>query len=278
MLPSTVLLSGGFEMPLPLEGKTAIVTGSSRGIGKQIALKLAQGGANVVVCGRSDDKGTDNLPGTIRETAAEIEKLERRALAVRVDLANDPDLHNLLDQTLKAFGKVDILVNNAVIVTRRQSFLDSDSGWLDASYRVNVRAPYVLMQSVGREIAKAGGGAIINISSGAGRMSQPPKGPITEAELDAMDPAYGISKAALDRMTVAYASELWAKNIGVVSISPGLVITERIQVAALRNNVAFDRAEPADVIARAVSFLAQNPLKYTGHILSAKDLVATENL
>jgi NAD(P)-dependent dehydrogenase (short-subunit alcohol dehydrogenase family) len=265
-------------MALPLEGKTAIVTGSSRGIGKVIALQLAGDGADVVVCGRSSERGTDNLPGTIEETKGDVEKLGRRALAVKVDLASDEDLRSLLDRTISTFGKVDILVNNAVIVTARRPFLGGDAEWLDTSYRVNIRAPYVLMQTVGARIAEQGGGSIINISSGAGRMPQPPKGPITEAELDAMDPAYGISKAALDRMTTAYASELWARNIGVVSISPGLVITERIQVAAVRRNVDFARAEPADVIARAVSFLAQNPLMYTGHVLAARDIVKQHNL
>lgn len=265
-------------MPLPLEGKTAIVTGSSRGIGKVIALRLASEGAAIVVCGRSSERGTDNLPGTIEETAAEIERLGRRALPVRVDLASDEDLDALLERTLAAFGRVDILVNNAVIVTRRRPFLGGDASWLDTSYRVNVRAPYVLMQKVGASMAETGGGVIVNISSGAGRLPRPPSGPLTEAEMDAMDPAYGISKAALDRMTVAYASELWARNIGVVSVSPGLVITERIRVAALRNNIDYSRAEPPDVIARAVSYLVQHPFQYAGHILSAREVVQQHGL
>jgi NAD(P)-dependent dehydrogenase (short-subunit alcohol dehydrogenase family) len=141
-----------------------------------------------------------------------------------------------------------------------------------------VRGPYILAQKASAIMAENGGGAIINISSGAARNSQPPTKPATEAELDSMDPSYGITKAALDRISTAYASELMGKNVSIMSISPGLVITERIRQAAIRPNVDFSRAEPADVIARAVSFLAQNGMKYTGRVLSAKDVVAENNL
>ena len=147
-------------MPGPLQGKTVIVTGSTRGIGKVIATYLGREGAEVVVTGRSADKGTDNLPGTIRETVAAIEAAGGRAHGVKCDLAEDGDLKNLLDETLRVFGKVDVLVNNAVIVGKRKPFLDGDVDWLDTSYRVNTRAPYILMQKVGAEIARHGGGSI----------------------------------------------------------------------------------------------------------------------
>src|SRR6266545_6592376 len=116
-------------MALPLEGKTAIVTGSSRGIGKMIALQLGRDGANVVVCSRTE-KPTD-VPGTIGETAQAIEAMGRKALAIRMDLASDDDMRHMLDQTLSTFGKVDILVNNAVIVGPRTKFLGGDADFLD---------------------------------------------------------------------------------------------------------------------------------------------------
>ncbi|HLF78965.1 MAG TPA: SDR family NAD(P)-dependent oxidoreductase [Dehalococcoidia bacterium] len=261
-------------MALALEGKTAIVTGSSRGIGKMIALQLARDGANVVVCSRTE-KVTD-LPGTIGETAAAIEAMGRKALAVRMDLASDEDMRSMLDQTMATFGGVDVLVNNAVIVGPRAKFVGGSAGFMDLSYRVNVRAPYVLCQMAGAKMAEAGGGSIVQISSGAARYAQPPTAPATE--LDAIDPAYGFSKAALERFSTAYAAELWASNISIVCLRPGLVITERIEVAAIRPNVDFSRAEPGEVTAKAASFMALNGLRFTGQVLTSREVYDGNNL
>lgn len=265
-------------MPGSLTGKTVIVTGSTRGIGKVIATYLAQEGAEVVVTGRSDDKGTDNLPGTIGETVASIEQAGGTALGVKCDLAEDADLDNLLNATLERFGKVDVLVNNAVIVGKRKPFLSSDASWLDTSYRVNTRAPYILMQKVGTAIAANGGGSIINITTGGLGQPPAPTGPVSEKEMDAIDPCYPISKAPLDRMTTALASELWASNIGIVAITPGLVITERIRAAALRPWVDMNAGQPAEITAAACAYLIQNPLEYTGRKIPARDILEEKGL
>jgi citronellol/citronellal dehydrogenase len=262
----------------PLEGKTVIVTGSTRGIGKVIATYLARDGVQVVVTGRSEDRGTDNLPGTVRETVAQIEAEGGTALGVKCDLAIDADLEGLLSATLQRFGKVDVLVNNAVIVGKRKPFLGGDASWLDTSYRVNTRAPYILMQTVGAEIAKHGGGSILNVTTGGLGQPPPPKGPVTEQEMDAIDPCYPISKAPLDRMTTALASELWKSNISITALTPGLVITERIRAAALRPSVDMNAGQPAEITAAACSFLIQNPFKYTGQKLPARDLLEKEGL
>jgi NAD(P)-dependent dehydrogenase (short-subunit alcohol dehydrogenase family) len=263
-------------MASPLAGKTAIVTGSSRGIGKVIALQLARDGADVVVCARTVEPG--ELPGTIGETAKEIEALGRRALAVRLDLASDADLDAVVDQTVAHFGRIDILVNNAVIVGPRRKFVGGDTEFFDLAYRVNVRGPFALAQRCAAKMAAQGGGTIINITSGAARHREAPTTPATAAELDAMDPSYGVTKAALDRFSNAYASELMRDNIAIMSVSPGLVITERIRQAAIRPNVDFSRAEPPEVIAKAVSYLAQSGMRFTGRVLVARELVAEFNL
>src|SRR5438046_278417 len=114
-------------MPLTLEGKTAIVTGASRGIGKAIALQLAADGADVVVCARSEDAGTSNLPGSLKETAAAIEATGRKVLAVRCDVTNDDDLQLLAEKTYERFGHVDILVNNAGGAGPRSLFLEGNA-------------------------------------------------------------------------------------------------------------------------------------------------------
>lgn len=255
----------------PLVGKVAIVTGASRGIGKVIALKLAEEGAAIVVCARSEERGP--LPGTIGETTSAITAAGGRALPCRADLANDADLGRLVDETLAAFGRIDILVNNAVLVGPRQQFVGGRAEFFDVAYRVNVRAPYVLAQLVSGAMAEQGGGCIINITSGAASPAPPPA-QSEQAPLDPMDPSYGITKAALDRMTTAYAGELRRHNIALVSVSPGLVLTERIRHAAIRPNVDLSRAEPPDVIAEAVALLCRRGLEHSGRVVRARDLLA----
>jgi NAD(P)-dependent dehydrogenase (short-subunit alcohol dehydrogenase family) len=262
-------------LALPLEGKVAVVTGSSRGIGKVLALRLAQEGADIVVCARSQTRG--ELPGTIGETASAVEDLGRRALALKLDLADDADIDAVADRTRGEFGRIDLLVNNAVIVGPRRKFLGGDAEFMDLAYRVNVRGPYRLIERVSEIMAAQGGGTIVNITSGAARHPQAPVVAATAADLDSMDPSYGITKAALDRITTAYASELKAHNIAIVSVSPGLVITERIRQAAIRRNVAFDRAESPDVIASAVAMICRDGMQYTGRVLAARDLVSTQS-
>jgi NAD(P)-dependent dehydrogenase (short-subunit alcohol dehydrogenase family) len=255
-----------------LQGKVALVTGSSRGIGKVLALKLAEAGADIVVCGRTEVE--IDLPGTIGETAAAVEKFGVRGLPVRMDLADDESVDDAVAATMAAFGRIDILVNNAVIVGPRLPLLDGSPDFLDTAYRVNVHAPFRLIQRVGSIMRDQGGGTIINITSGsANHAPAPPSQPITEAERDSMDPSYGITKAALNRMTNVYASELLADNIAIVAVAPGLVITERIRKAAIRRNVDFPRAEPPEVIADAVLLLATDGMRFTGQVLTAQSLV-----
>ncbi|MBV9329696.1 MAG: SDR family NAD(P)-dependent oxidoreductase [Chloroflexi bacterium] len=262
-------------MALPLQGKIAIVTGSSRGIGKVLALRLAQDGADIVVCARSQTQG--ELPGTIGETATAVEAVGRRALPLRLDLANDADIDAVVDRTIGEFGRIDILVNNAVIVGPRRKFVGGDAEFIDLAYRVNVRGPYRLAERVSEVMAGQGGGTIVNITSGAARHPQTPVVAATAADLDAMDPSYGITKAALDRITTAYAGELKAHNIAIVSISPGLVITERIRQAAIRRNVDFGRAESPEVIASAVATICRDGMQYTGRVLATRDFASTQS-
>jgi NAD(P)-dependent dehydrogenase (short-subunit alcohol dehydrogenase family) len=252
----------------PLQGKIALVTGSSRGIGKVLALRLARDGADVVICARSQQQG--DLPGTIGETASAVQDLGRRALALKLDLSQDDEIDAVVDQTVREFGRIDILVNNAVIVGPRRKFIGGDAEFLDHAYRVNVRGPYRLTQRVASVMVGQGGGTIVNITSGAARHPRDPLG----VGLDSMDPSYGITKASLDRITTAYASELHGHNIAIVSVAPGLVITERIRQAAIRSNVDFSRAESPEVIAEAVSTICEEPMRFTGQILSARDVVA----
>ena len=185
-----------------IEGKAAIVTGSSRGIGKAIALQLAADGADVVVCGRTE-QATDDLPGSIGETVEAIRAGGGTALALKVDVTVDADPQMPVGETLKEFGRIDILVNNAGMLGGGGPFLAGDPALLDAFYRTNLRAPYVLAQLVGGKMAEQGGGVIFNISSGLARMP----------EVDGQGwrrggpgVVYGTSKAALDRFAAGVAA------------------------------------------------------------------------
>ena len=262
----------------PFEGKVVIVTGSSRGIGKAIALQLARDGADIVVCARSLES-TFELPGSIGETAAEVEKLGRRALAIRTDLSSDDDIRAMVDRTFSTFGRIDMLVNNAMLLGSRQKLLEGNTTILDNSYRVNVRAPFFTTQLVGPLMARNGGGIIVNISSGAARNPAPPTSSPNSIRFGAeLDLAYGISKAALERFSTAYAPELMMDNIAVLTVRPGLTVTERMTNNPIRPDVDLSRAEQPEVTAKAVAFLAREPMAYTGQILTSREVVEANGL
>jgi NAD(P)-dependent dehydrogenase (short-subunit alcohol dehydrogenase family) len=269
-------------MPLPLEGQVAVVTGSSRGIGKAIALQLARDGADIVVCARTE-QATDERPGSIGETANEVRALGRRALAVKLDVTNDAEIRSMAGAAIAEFGRIDILVNNAGVMGGGAAFLGGDPGILDHFYRTNVRAPYVLSQVVGARMAEAGRGVIVNISSGAARAPAPPSGSAAAGGANrgagpaGLGPVYGVSKAALDRLGTGIAGELAQKNIAVITIYPGFTITERV-ARTLPPGADTSRAERPETTAKAVAFLCRDPMQHTGRILSAREVVDQNGL
>jgi NAD(P)-dependent dehydrogenase (short-subunit alcohol dehydrogenase family) len=261
-----------------LDGKTAIVTGSSRGIGKAIALELAREGADIVVCARTD-KQEGEIPGTIGETKAAVEALGRRAIAIKADVTEDADLKRVVDETLAAFGKIDILVNNAGL-TGGQPFLNGTPDVFDLYMRVNLRGPFVLSQLVAPHMVEAGGGVIVNISSGGGAMPAPPT-PETAGRRSGGGggPVYGMTKAALDRFSAGIASDLYKSNIAVITIYPGFTITERNALVGTSDpNRDMSRAEKPETTAKAVAFLLRDPMANTGRGFTSKDVVEQNGL
>jgi NAD(P)-dependent dehydrogenase (short-subunit alcohol dehydrogenase family) len=188
-----------------LSGKVAIVTGGGRGIGRAIALGLAGAGAKVVVGSRTQKE--------IEDVAAEISRLGGKALPVAVDLTVPEQLENLVNTTVKEFGRVDILVNNAA-----RSFLRSlldlrEDGW-DKVFNTNVKAVWLLSRLVAKKMAEQKSGRIINITTVGAE----------KAELGMA--AYGCSKAALKMLTRCMARE-WAQlGINVNAVGPGLTRTD----------------------------------------------------
>ncbi len=205
-----------------LDGKVAIITGSSRGIGRDIALVFGREGARVVVSARTENEGDFRIEGSIRTTVERIRAAGGQAIGVRCNVGDDLEIENLVNRTMDEWGRVDILVNNAGILIPG-SILDLQPKHWDLIFRVNVRGPFVLCRTVLPHMIRQGWGHIINISS-MGAVG-PGAGPYTSAGDDGTP--YGATKAALERFTQGLASEVWDKNVGVNVIHPvPAIVTE----------------------------------------------------
>lgn len=244
-----------------LAGRVAIVTGSSRGIGKAIALDLAKEGAAVVVCGRSEKEG--KLPGTIFSVAGEIQAAGGQALPVKCDVSKEDDVQQLVKQTLNKFGRVDILVNNAALAYYR-SVMETPTRHVDLVMGVNFRGSVLCAQCVLPSMIANKSGSIISITSsasrdvwsGAARIGQPkrPSGAL-----------YGATKAALERFSRGLAIEVKKDGIRVNCVAPvGGVASEGVLYA----NPEIDASKllsPHLYMTKAVVFLASDEArKITG--------------
>ena len=259
-----------------LEGKVAVVTGSSRGIGKAIALELARKGAGIVITGRTE-RPIEGRPGwSIEEAVGMVRTLGPRALGVRLDVTNDDDLHRLVDETIREFGRLDILVNNAARMGGGGPFLGGVPGLIDEFLAANIRAPYILSQAAGSHMAAKGGGIIVNITSGAARIPAPPgEGDVyREASVGI---GYGITKSGLNRWAAGVAPELKTHGIAIVCVDPGLTVTERNRLNP-RPGVDYARADPPEVTAKAIALICKDPMPFTGRVVIARELFDREGL
>lgn len=275
-----------------LAGRTAIVTGASRGLGRAIALALAAEGAAVAVAGRTERVWDERLPGTIGETAADIEAAGGRAIAVRADLTDREDIARLVSSARDALGPVTILVNNAAFTAPGRppspgaeprakaakptagpsGAAGGKPGWPGfvsiplAAYRrhfdIAVFAAYELMQLVCPDMIEAGGGSIVNITSVASRL--PGNGPYPDRSGGVL-PGYGGSKAALEHLTQCAAYDLAEHRVAVNALSPSRpILTPGLAYYARE----FDETAPADEFARAAVQLALvDPAEVTGRTI-----------
>ena len=197
------------------EGKVAIVTGASRGLGEAIARRLAEEGARVVLSARTLEPNPDH-PGSLTETAAAITAAGGEAIAIRCDLADQESRKALVEQTVEQLGPVDILVNNGAI-TYLIPFTEFPEKRWRLMVEVQLRAPYELAQMVVPSMRERGAGWILNISSRGGVH---PYGPPYEPVDSAGFTVYGMVKAGLDRFTTALAAEVYDDGIAVNSLAP----------------------------------------------------------
>ncbi|MDI6616750.1 MAG: glucose 1-dehydrogenase [Syntrophaceae bacterium] len=241
------------EATFDLTGKVAIVTGGGRGIGRAIALGLAGAGASVVIAGRTAEQ--------LDTVAKEISALGGRVLPVVTDLTIGEQIENLVQETIKKFGRIDILVNNAARSFLRSLLELREDGW-DKVFDTNVKAAWLLSRAVARVMIEQKGGRIINITTVGAE----------KAELGMA--AYGCSKAALKMLTRCMAREWAPFGILVNAVGPGLTRTDFSKPIWSNPDIAKHvesllpmgrLAEPEEIVG-SVLFLASDLANYiTGH-------------
>ncbi len=188
-----------------LEGKVAVVTGASRGIGHAIAQRFAREGATVVICGRKQE--------TLAEVAAGTDATPGRLVPMACHVGRADDIKRLVDSTHQQFGKIDILVNNAATNIAQEPCLQIDEGKFDKMVEINLKSAFRLIQAIAPGMCARGSGSIINIASISGLKPQ----------LHGL--LYSMTKAALIMMTKSYALELGPRGVRVNAIAPGLIKT-----------------------------------------------------
>ncbi len=241
-----------------LNGKVAIVTGSSRGIGKAIAEVFAADGAKVVCAARTLNEGDFFLEGSVSTTVAGIKKAGGTAIAVQADVSNEESCAHLVEATTKEFGPVDVLVNDAAL--RYTDTIEdlSIKRWI-ISFAVNVHGPLMLIKMVLPDMIKRKAGAIVNISSGTGA-GGPGRGPYRNMRLSRNTP-YGASKAALERLSQGLASEVYQYGITVACLSPSEgVATPGTVYNKLYKSLDDPRGEKPEMMAKAALLMATESL------------------
>jgi len=237
-----------------LDGKIALVTGSSRGLGAAIAVAFAQAGARLAI------HGSKQVPTA---TQRELQAMGAESLALVGDVSDANVCAMLVEETVRHFGAIDILVNNAGIIRRAPAAETSEEDWM-AVIAVNLNSVFRLTQLAGRHMLKRGSGKIINIAS------------LLTFQGGILVPAYAAAKGAVGQLTKAFANEWASKGVNVNAIAPGYMDTDNTE--ALRNNherarqilerIPAGRWGQPDDLAGAAVFLASAASDYVnGHIL-----------
>jgi NAD(P)-dependent dehydrogenase (short-subunit alcohol dehydrogenase family) len=252
-----------------IEGKVALVTGASRGIGTAIARRLAAEGAAVAVTARTVEPGDSRFEGSISETVDIIRKTSGTAIAIAGDLAKPEDRERLIAETERELGPIDILVSNAA-VTWFEPVAEFNPRHYDTMFEVQVKSPFQMAQRVLPSMKERGQGWILNISSGAARH---PEGPPYNRRVGGT--VYGMCKAALERFTTGLAAEVHENGIAVNVLSPSSVVaTPGVVHHRLIPPGMEDRAEPVEVMAEAAyALVTGDPSRLTGRIAYSQQLL-----
>lgn len=236
-------------------GKTALVTGGSRGIGRAVCLELAGGGANVALCYAGNETAA-------RETVRAVEALGVKALAVRCDVSDGGQVSGLMDAVVHGFQRIDILVNNAGI-TRDNLLMRMSEEDFDAVIAANLKGAFLCMKAVSRLMLKRRYGRIVNLSS------------VVALRGNAGQVNYAASKAGVIGMTKSLARELASRGVTVNAVAPGFIETDMTAAlsdaarSAATGEIPAGRLGAPEDVAKAIVFLASDDAAYiTGQVLA----------
>ena len=257
-----------------LDGKVALVTGASRGIGQTIAELFAAEGARVACTARTLEEGGHKLfEGSLHRTVENIQEAGGEAAAVACDVSEYENCKAAVEQVRHALGPIDVLVNNAALTYFIPIAQYPVNRWL-RSLAVNFNAPFYLSQLALEDMIPRKSGAIVNISSGAA--IGPGRGPYTpDPRAGRGGTLYGAEKAALERFTQGLAAEVYEHGISVTCFSPSLIVpTPGVLHHQLMNDPNDPNAESTDIMAKAALLLATEPLdKVTGRVTYSQEIL-----
>jgi NAD(P)-dependent dehydrogenase (short-subunit alcohol dehydrogenase family) len=255
-----------------LDGKVALVTGASRGIGKAIAVLFAEEGARVVCTARTLEEGGHPLEGSLQTTVGEIVDAGGQAVPVAGDVSRYEECERLVASARDAYGPIDVLVNNAALTYFIPIAEFPVNKW-ERSLGVNVNGPFYMSRLVLEEMIARKSGAIVNISSGAA--IGPGRGPYETPPVRG-GTLYGAEKAALERFTQGLASEVYAAGVSVTCVSPSQIVpTPGVLFHRLVESPDAPNAEPVEMMARATLLLATEPLeKVSGRVTYSQEILA----
>ena len=232
-----------------LSGTATIVTGASRGLGRAVALRFVREGSRVAICSRS--------PQEIEAVAKEIRRLNGDVLAVKADVSQERDVDRLVSMTLKTFGQIDALINNAGILSPRTPVEQVRVTDWDATIAANLRGPFLCMRAVLPHMRLRRSGSIINVSSGAGKRPAPLWGP------------YAASKFALEGLTALAAEETRADGVRINAVNPGGARTA-MRAAAYPEEDPMRLPHP-EALTGLFVYLASQESRETGESLDAPE-------
>jgi citronellol/citronellal dehydrogenase len=244
-----------------LNGRVAVITGASRGIGRALALGLSRAGCAVVIAAKSTTS-TDRLPGSIFTVAAEVEALGGRALPVAVDLRDETQIEALAARTLESFGRIDVLINNAGALFWNH-LQETPAKRFDLVMGVNVRAAFLCCRAVLPAMIERGGGHIINLS------------PPLDLGLVPGRIAYAVSKLGMTLLTHGLAEEVRPHNIAVNSLWPVTIIESQASIHWQLGNRSQWRT-PEILVDCVLRILAKEPASFTGQALLDEDFLRAE--
>ena len=237
------------------EGKTAVVTGGSRGIGRAVCLELARGGANVVLCYAGNEAAA-------QETVQAVEALGAKALAVHCDVSDAAGVDGLVKAAVETFGRIDILVNNAGI-TRYNLLMRMSEADFDQVVAANLKGAFLCMKAVSKLMLKQRYGRIVNLSS------------VVALRGNAGQVNYAASKAGIIGMTKSLAKELASRGVTVNAVAPGFIETDMTAAlpeaarTAAQGSIPMNRLGGPEDVAKAAAFLAGDGAAYiTGQVLA----------